>query len=72
MVIGLLTTGPVIELLPKTVLAAVVMVSASHLVDVTGFEELWQGWRTEALLALATMVAVLALGVLQGLLVAAT
>lgn len=69
-VIGLLTTGPVIELLPKTVLAAVVMVSASHLIDVTGFEELWQGWRTEALLALATMVAVLALGVLQGLLVA--
>lgn len=69
-VIGLLTTGPVIELLPKTVLAAVVIVSASHLIDVTGFEELWQGWRTEALLALAAMIAVLGLGVLHGLLVA--
>ncbi|MFD7626547.1 SulP family inorganic anion transporter [Streptomyces sp. NPDC059851] len=69
-VVGLLTTGPVIELLPKTVLAAVVIVSASHLIDVTGFKELWHGWRTEALLAAATMVAVLGLGVLHGLLVA--
>ncbi|WP_406169087.1 SulP family inorganic anion transporter [Streptomyces sp. NBC_00996] len=69
-VVGLLTTGPVIGLLPKTVLAAVVMVSTSHLIDVAGFKELWQGWRSEALLALATMVAVLGLGVLHGLLVA--
>ncbi|MEW1635894.1 SulP family inorganic anion transporter [Streptomyces sp. NPDC093801] len=69
-VVALLTTGPVIELLPKTVLAAVVIVSASNLIDVTGFAELWHGWRTEAVLAVATMVVVLALGVLNGLLVA--
>ncbi|MGW4689495.1 SulP family inorganic anion transporter [Streptomyces sp. NPDC004244] len=69
-VVGLLTTGPVIELLPKTVLAAVVIVSASRLIDVRGFEEVWHGWRTEALLAAATTVAVLGLGVLHGLLVA--
>ncbi|MBJ6638670.1 STAS domain-containing protein [Streptomyces sp. DHE7-1] len=69
-VVGLLSTGPVIGLLPKTVLAAVVMVSTSHLIDVTAFGELWRGWRREALLALATMVAVLGLGVLHGLLVA--
>ncbi|MER5932450.1 SulP family inorganic anion transporter [Streptomyces sp. NPDC002054] len=69
-VVGLLTTGPVIGLLPKTVLAAVVMVSASHLIDIAGFKRLWQGWRMEAVLALAAMVTVLGLGVLHGLLVA--
>ncbi|MFD4140963.1 SulP family inorganic anion transporter [Streptomyces sp. NPDC058572] len=69
-VVGLLTTGPVIGLLPKTVLAAVVIVSASHLIDVPGFRRLWQGWRMEAVLALLAMVAVLGLGVLHGLLVA--
>lgn len=51
-------------------LAAVVMVSTSYLINVAGFKELWQGWRREALLGLATMVAVLGLGVLHGLLVA--
>ncbi|MFF4572989.1 SulP family inorganic anion transporter [Streptomyces sp. NPDC001410] len=69
-VVALLTTGPVIALLPKTTLAAVVIVSASRLIDVAGFKELWRGWRAEALLALAAMVAVLGLGVLHGLLVA--
>ncbi|MGW7362405.1 SulP family inorganic anion transporter [Streptomyces sp. NPDC054841] len=69
-VVGLLTTGPVIGLLPTTVLAAVVMVSAARLIDVAGFRRLWHGWRTEGLLALATAACVLALGVLYGLLVA--
>ncbi len=68
--VALLTTGPVIALLPKAALAAVVIVSAWRLIDVVGFEELWRGWRAEALLALAVMVAVLGLGVLHGLLVA--
>ncbi|MFJ5968377.1 SulP family inorganic anion transporter [Streptomyces sp. NPDC093060] len=69
-VVALLTTGPVIALLPKAALAALVIVSASRLIDVAGFKELWWGWHTEALLALAAMVAVVALGVLHGLLVA--
>jgi SulP family sulfate permease len=69
-VVALFTTGPVIGLLPRTVLAAVVIVSASHLIDVTGFRRLWHGWRSEGVLALATVAGVLALGVLQGLLVA--
>ncbi|MER5933491.1 SulP family inorganic anion transporter [Streptomyces sp. NPDC002054] len=66
----ILTTGPVIALLPVTVLAAVVMVSASHLIDVAGFQQLWQGWRRESGLALVTMASVLVLGVLYGLLLA--
>ncbi|MFJ9865684.1 SulP family inorganic anion transporter [Streptomyces sp. NPDC101165] len=69
-VVALLTTGPVIALLPKTTLAAVVIVSASRLIDVAGFKELRQGWPAEAMLALAAMAAVLGLGVLHGLLVA--
>jgi MFS superfamily sulfate permease-like transporter len=69
-VLALLTTGPVISLLPRTALAAIVIVSASHLIDVPEFQRLWHGWRSEAVLAVATMAGVLALGVLQGLLVA--
>ncbi|MDX2391573.1 SulP family inorganic anion transporter [Streptomyces sp. DK15] len=69
-VVGILTTGPVIGLLPVTVLAAVVMVSASHLFDFAGFERLWHGWRRESVLAIVTMASVVALGVLNGLLVA--
>ncbi|SDM62669.1 high affinity sulphate transporter 1 [Streptomyces sp. cf386] len=69
-VVGVLTTGPVIALLPVSVLAAVVMVSASHLIDVVGFQRLWHGWRRESALALVTAASVMALGVLYGLLVA--
>ncbi|MEV2270998.1 SulP family inorganic anion transporter [Nonomuraea africana] len=66
----LISGGPLIALLPMTVLAAIVMVGAPKLIDVTGFLNLWRGWRAESVIALAAVVGVLALGVLRGLLVA--
>ncbi|MEU3408557.1 SulP family inorganic anion transporter [Streptomyces sp. NPDC006670] len=69
-VFALVTGGPVIGLLPLTVLAAVIIVSGFGLIDVAGFLRLWRGWRGECVLAFVAAVSVVALGVLQGLLVA--
>lgn len=69
-VFALITGGPVIGLLPLTVLAAVIIVTGSRLIDVAGFVRLWRAWRGECVLALVAAVSVVALGVLQGLLVA--
>jgi sulfate permease, SulP family len=63
--------GPIFAVLPLAALAAtLIALSVPRLVDVPGFLRLWHGWRAEAVLALATMVAVVALGVLQGVVVA--
>jgi MFS superfamily sulfate permease-like transporter len=63
--------GPIFAVLPLAVLAATLLaLSVPRLVHIPGFLRLWQGWRSEGVLALATMVAVVALGVLQGVVVA--
>lgn len=63
--------GRMVGLLPHAALAAaLIAVSVPKLIDFAGFRRLWQGWRTEALLALFTMFTVVGLGVLHGLLIA--
>lgn len=66
----LFTGGPLVALLPMAVLAAIVMVGAPKLIDVTGLLRLWRGWRAESVIALVAVAGVLALGVLRGLLIA--
>ncbi|WP_433257720.1 SulP family inorganic anion transporter [Streptosporangium sp. CA-135522] len=66
----LFTGGPLVALLPMAVLAAIVMAGAPRLIDVTGLLWLWRGWRAESVIALLTVVGVVALGVLRGLLIA--
>ncbi|TMR98789.1 SulP family inorganic anion transporter [Nonomuraea basaltis] len=66
----LYTGGPLYGLLPYAVLAAIVIVNAPRLLDITGFARLWRGWRAEGAIALVSMAGVLALGVLRGLLIA--
>jgi high affinity sulfate transporter 1 len=67
----LVSGGPVVAVLPLAALAAtLIVVTVPRLIDVSGFLRLRRGWRTEAGIALATMVGVVALGVLHGLLVA--
>ncbi|MFE3452870.1 SulP family inorganic anion transporter [Nonomuraea sp. NPDC059194] len=66
----LVSGGPLIALLPMAVLAAIVVVSAPKLIDITGFLRLWHGWRAESVIALVTVVGVVGLGVLRGLIVA--
>jgi len=67
----LLGGGPAITQLPLAVLAATIVAgTVPHLIDVPGFLRLWRGWRGEAILALATALAVVVFGVLPGVLIA--
>ncbi len=66
----LLAGGRVLEVLPRAALGALVVYAALRLVDVHEFRRIAHFRRSELLLALATVAAVLALGVLYGVLVA--
>jgi MFS superfamily sulfate permease-like transporter len=61
--------GPVLSDLPQAVLAAVVIVAVSGLVDVTAFQRLWRFDRLEFLVAVATAAAALAFDLLVGVVV---
>ena len=58
--------------LPKAVLAAVVMMAVRGLVDVRALRHMWRTSRVDFLNALAALVGVLLLGILQGILLAAS
>ncbi len=57
--------------LPKAVLAAVVLMAVAGLVDFRAFARMWRASRIDFLNALAALVGVLLLGILQGILLAA-
>ncbi|WP_342394476.1 SulP family inorganic anion transporter [Myxococcus fulvus] len=61
---------PLLQNLPLVTLGAIVIVAAVYLVDVSSLVALWRMRRVEAVLAVVTTVAVLVLGILQGILVA--
>jgi SulP family sulfate permease len=69
-VLAVLFLGPVLAAFPSAALGAVVVYAAVRLVDVPEFRRIGRFRRIELALALGTTVAVLALGVLQGVLVA--
>jgi sulfate permease, SulP family len=69
-VLTVLFLGPVLAAFPSAALGAVVVYAAVRLVDVPEFRRIGTFRRIELALALGTTVAVLALGVLQGVLVA--
>jgi SulP family sulfate permease len=71
-VIFLLFFTPLLEPLPTVVLGAIIIVATLGLIDIPAFRFLRQIRPAEAWLAVATMVGVLALGVLQGILIAVT
>lgn len=71
-VIFLLFFTPLLEPLPTVVLGAIIIVATLGLIDAAAFRFLRQVRPVEAWLAVATMVGVLALGVLQGILIAVT
>lgn len=71
-VIFLLFFTQLLEPLPTVVLGAVIIVASIGLIDVAAFRFLRQVRPTEAWLALATMLGVISLGVIQGILVAVT
>lgn len=69
-VVALLAFRPVLAAFPLAALGAVVVYAATKLVDVGELRRLWRFRRSELVLAVATTVAVLAVGVLYGVLLA--
>jgi sulfate permease, SulP family len=57
--------------LPKAVLAAVVLMAVYGLIDVRAMARMWRSSRVDFLNALAALIGVLLLGILQGILLAA-
>src|SRR3954452_7011751 len=70
MLLVLLTLTAPLALVPTTALAAVILVSAAGLFDVTGLRQLLSMSRREGLMSIATTVGVLVLGVLPGVVLA--
>lgn len=66
----LLAFGPVLETFPLAALGALVVYAALRLIDLPAFGALWHFRAAELALALATTIAVLALDILIGVLVA--
>ena len=64
---ALLLIGPVFEWLPRPVLAAIVMLAASSLIDPQGLKEVFQAKRADGVVALLTFAATLAIGLEVGL-----
>lgn len=69
-VVTLFAFRPVLEYFPLAALGALVVYAALRLIDLPAFGQLWRFRATELGLALATTVAVLALDILTGVLVA--
>lgn len=65
--IVLVLLTPLLEPLPRVILAALIMAAVVSFIDVPGFLELFRIDRAEGLVAVITLGATLAVGVLQGL-----
>lgn len=66
----LLFFAPLLQSLPYAALALIIIVAISKLFDITEMKSIWHAWRTEAGLAVVTMLGVTILGIFQGLLLA--
>lgn len=69
-VLAILTLGPVLSAFPMAALGAVVVYAGIQLIDVAEFRRLAEFRRSEFLIAVATTVSVLVVGVLEGVFVA--
>lgn len=68
--IVLLLLAPLLGYLPVTALAVIIIMAVSKLFDLKELQSIWHAWRSEAVLAIITVIGVTFLGVLQGLLLA--
>ena len=66
----LLFFAPTLKYLPQAALAVIIIIAVSKLFDFRELKSIWHAWRSEAILAIVTMLGVTLLGVLQGLLLA--
>ena len=70
MLVVLIAGGALLSRFPQAALGAVVIYAALRLIDIAGFRRIARFRRSEAAIAVVTMVAVLTVGVLYGVLVA--
>ena len=70
LVLFMLLAPGLTDYLPSATIAAVVMVAAAGLVDITGFVALVRMSRTDAFLSVAAFLGVLVVGVIEGIIVA--
>lgn len=68
--IVLLVLAPLLRYLPISALAVIIVLAVSRLFDYAELRSIWHAWRSEALLAIMTVIGVTFLGILQGLLLA--
>ena len=68
--IVLIALAPLFKYLPVSALAVIIIMAVSKLFDYKELKSIWHAWRSEALLAIATLIGVVILGILQGLLLA--
>jgi SulP family sulfate permease len=62
--------APLLRYLPQSALAVIIIIAVSKLFDYKELKSIWHAWRSEAILAIVTVIGVTLLGVLQGLLLA--
>lgn len=68
--LALLLFAPLLRYTPVCVLAVIIISAIIKLFDIAELRSIWHAWRTEALLAIATVLGVTILGIMQGLLLA--
>ena len=66
----LLLLTPVLKYLPLCALAVIIIVAVARLFDIRELKSIWHAWRSEAVLAIVTVLGVTLLGIFQGLLLA--
>lgn len=66
----LVLLAPTLQYLPTAMLAVIIILAVSPLFDIMELKSIWHAWRSEAVLAVVTMVGVATLGIYQGLLLA--
>lgn len=69
-VIVLVVLAPLFKYLPTAALAVIIIMAIVKLFDYKELKSIWHAWHSEAFLAIATLVGVVLLGILQGLLLA--
>ena len=62
--------SPMLQYLPITMLAVIIILAVLPLFNVKELRSIWHAWRSEAVVAVVTMLGVATLGIYQGLLLA--
>ena len=68
--LSLLVLAHLLKFLPECALAVIIIIAVSKLFDYKELKSIWRAWRSEAILAIVTVLGVTLIGVLQGLLLA--